>query len=854
MNNSIKSGLWAAASATALFAGAAFADEAPAPAATGVQEIIVTSQLREQKLIDVPMTVTAFTGKQLDSLGVQDLHTLSLQTPGFYFENHSVDDSPVVMRGISDGSTDPTDEPRISIYQDGVSISEIVAAYTELFDVQRVEVAEGPQTTLYGRSAETGAVNIIQNKASEAGFEAYLRADGGDYGYRRFEGMINMPIGDKLAIRIAAVDKQRNGYIANDAGGAALESVDTQAVRVALNYHPDASLNDDFIVNYENDNPTGVDFKSTTFAPTNPVTGQTLGNLSPFSSAFQGSSPLLENGAEPNIKRMVLSATNILTYHFDGGFKLTSTTAYRHFYDYDVLDPTGFGFPILTAGTAEHATEYSQDVRVNYDRGGRFSAFAGVSVFSDQLDATTTEVFDEPLALALLTGVLNRTNPNPGPESTFTNAKLEAGELQGLAAAGGLNLPGAQALGIANNLSPDHEETGAEESRTTAFDAYFDGTFRATDKLEFSAGVRFTNEEKTTKYAGTVDGRSVLGGVIGAQELGQASGLQASTTGNCASAAVLAKNSLCQLLAGLAQPGANGLTGPLPLFGVQIQPTPGNGDKQAAYLADNGASWRATARYKATDDLDIYFNYARGLRPAVLSVEGPSTPGGDARFAVAPAETLSSFEFGAKSRLLDGHLALDGDVYFYNYNNFQTTVLEGTQFVTENAGNADAYGFEGRATWAATNRLNLYATYAFTHTEFLNGAFEGNQFPLSPENTFTIGAAYRFPAPGGSFSFNPNFRWQSKIFFEDSDDNLAELQGAIIAPLQSNLDQAAYSVLNLRLTYTPTVGNWTVAAFVNNATDTHYLIQRGGTGLDLGIPTDIPAEPLTFGGSVTYHW
>jgi len=843
-----------AASAAALVSTAASAQPAVVQGQDADQtpEIIVTAQLREQKLIDVPMTVTAFSGAQLNELGVQDLHTLSLQTPGFYFENHSVDDSPVVMRGVSDGDTDPTDEPRISIYQDGVSISQSVASYTELYDIQRVEVSEGPQTTLYGRSALTGAVNIIQNKANENGFDWSLHAEGGDFAYRLIEGMVNLPIGDNFAVRVAAIDKQRDGYITNDAGGPALNSINTRALRVSTNYRPSSRLNDDFIVNYEGDNPTGVDFKSTTFEPTNPTTGQVLGNLNPYSAGYQAGVPSLENGEQPNIQRMVMSATNILTYRFTDAIKLTSTTAFRHFYDFDVDDVGGFAFPLLVAESTEHGTELSQDVRVNYDPGGRFSGFAGLSVFSDEGQGTTTEVFNEPLTLALLTGVLSRKNPNPGPEAAYTNPQLEAAELQGVAAEGGLNLPAAEALGIADNLSSAHEESGLSQSHTTAYDGYVDGTFRATDKLEFSAGVRFTNEEKTSKYAGFVDARSVLGGVIAAEEEGAAAGLKAGSTGNCASPTVLSANPLCQLLYGLAQPGAASLLGPLPLVALQEQPTPGNGEKQAASLADNGASWRATARYKFTPNLDLYFNYARGRRPAVLTDEAPSTPEGNARFVTAPAETLDSYELGVKSRAFAGRLSLDGDVYYYNYNNFQTTVLVGTQFVTENAGNAETYGFEGKATVKPTSNLDLYATYAYTHAQFLNGIYQGNAFPLSPENTITVGGIFRIPALGGVFSLAPNYRWQSLIYFSDANDNLSEQsQGAVIAPLQSNIDQKAYGVLNLRISYAPHVGNWTLTAFANNLTDTHYLIQRGGTGEDLGIPTDIPGEPFMFGVSFT---
>ena len=248
-------------------------------------EIVVTAQKREQKLSDVPITITAYTGATLEKQGLQDLHDISVRTPGFYFQNQSVNNPGIVMRGITDDSTDPFDEPRVSIYQDGVSISQIPAAFTQLFDIERVEIAKGPQTTLYGRSALTGAVNIIQNKATEKGFDWMVHGEAGNDNYTFIEGMVNIPLGDAFALRLSGVDKQRDGYIKNLAGGDRLNGVDTAAGRIALNYHPNAAFNDDLLFNYERDRPSGTDFKNKTFNPSNPATGAVLGNTSPFSAA-----------------------------------------------------------------------------------------------------------------------------------------------------------------------------------------------------------------------------------------------------------------------------------------------------------------------------------------------------------------------------------------------------------------------------------------------------------------------------------------------------------------------------------------------------------------------------------------
>jgi outer membrane receptor protein involved in Fe transport len=233
MRRVVKSVLWAAASGLAIGQAQAWAADAPgastidANGGNQVQAIIVTAQKREQDPINVPITLTAYTGAFLDKIGVQDIHDLSLHTPGFFLQNQSVNDPGLVMRGITTDSTDPTQEPRVSIYLDGVSISQIDAASVELFDLERVEVAKGPQTTLFGRAALTGAVNIIENKASEAGFDWSLHAEGGNYNYGLIEGMVNIPLGDTFAIRIAGRDKVRDGDIHNVLGGPALNGTST---------------------------------------------------------------------------------------------------------------------------------------------------------------------------------------------------------------------------------------------------------------------------------------------------------------------------------------------------------------------------------------------------------------------------------------------------------------------------------------------------------------------------------------------------------------------------------------------------------------------------------------------------
>ncbi len=204
--------LLAAASAAALSFTAlpAFAEEGAV-----VDEIVVTAQKQQQQAIDVPLSLTAYSAERLEALGVQDFADLALFTPGFEVQDQSPNNPGFVMRGVTSDSTDSFSEARVSVFQDGVSISKAQGAYVELFDLERVEVAKGPQSTLFGRGALIGGVNIIQKKASTAGIEGYAQAQGGDYRYAEFEGAVNVPLSDVVAVRVSGRARTRDGYVDN---------------------------------------------------------------------------------------------------------------------------------------------------------------------------------------------------------------------------------------------------------------------------------------------------------------------------------------------------------------------------------------------------------------------------------------------------------------------------------------------------------------------------------------------------------------------------------------------------------------------------------------------------------------
>jgi len=821
-----------------------------------LEEVIVTAQLRAQDPIEVPFALTAYNGEFLDKLGVQDFEELSAFVPGLLVQNQSPNNPGFVIRGITSDSTGAADEPRVSIYQDGVSIGRAPGAFVELFDVERVEVAKGPQSTLYGRGALIGAVNVIQNKADIDGFDAEARAGIGSYDYRLAELMLNVPLSDTAAVRFATRLKSRDGYVENLLGGRDYNGVDTQAFRGLFAWEPTAAFRFDLIANYQQDNPSGVSFRSIYYNPQNPDTGAVLGGRNPSDGAALTPGTNIDGGRTLGIEREVWGVTGLARYDLSDSLTLNSVTAYRTFETSETFDPDGISLPILTGVGNSDGEQWSQELRLNWDNGGQWSGFVGAGYFSEENQSSSPIEIDERLALAQLGGILDGTPlavlPNALPRSVYGSSAFLTPLLTGL------GLPALAIPGISANLKPSHIETAATDTELQSFDVFGDLTWKPTDRLEFAAGVRYTSDEKTTSFSSAVlNGRSIAGGLLAVTQLAaQARALVAVGTPAALTQAAALNTAINGLVTQLATPGAANApaSAAFPLFGLTFQPTINNGAVTSRDLTDDGLTYRLTGRYALSDDASLYATYARGRRPAVLAVTVPSTPFGAPIFTEVPAETVDSYETGFKTVLNDGTIRLDGAVYFYSYENFQTTEQVGTQFITTNAGEAEAYGFETQASWAATDWLDLFSTYSYNHARFKTGARDGNRFRLAPDHRYSIGALATLPVGGGAIEVQPTYSWQSRVFFDDNNDRTALQTTGFVPDVLVDEFQDGYGLLNLRVRYVPTDANWSIEAFGDNLTDEQFLKDAGNTGDSLGLPTFIAGEPLTYGVNLTIRY
>ena len=582
--------------------------------------------------------------------------------------------------------------------------------------------------------------------------------------------------------------RQRDGYVRNALGGDGFQSLDSKAFRGSLNWTPNDRFKADLIFNYQQDKPTGTAFKSGGYSPTNPVTGQVLAGREPWEPAALAAASGFEGGRQLGLERLVRGVTGLASYDITDSLTLSSITAYRRFESKETFDPDGTSLPILTGLNDARHEQWSQELRLNYDNGGRIHAFVGAGWYKEEDVQRLPLQFDERIGLAVLTGQLNAgaagsslPSTTPAPLAYFGNTAFTGALVRGLVAnlsGNSIVLTPAQAQAIAANLRANETEEATNDSQLEAVDLFGDITFDITDKLSISAGLRYSHDDKITGFASrTIGGRSVLGGAIGAGQLaGSAKALIA--TGDPAKVAqgnaMLAQANA--ILGALQSPNVQQIpTSLLPNFGLTYQPTANNGDRASVSDDDGAFTWRLVAKYALSGDANLYASYARGRRPEVLATSGPSQPYAAARFQNIEAETVDSYEVGAKAALLDRRLRLDGSVYYYDYDNFQTVEQQGTLFVITNAGKAKAYGFEGQAELQVVTGLNLYATYAYSHARFEGGAYDGNSFRLSPDHTLSLAASWRFQGLGGTFDLRPSYTWRSKAFFDDNND-LAKFQ------------------------------------------------------------------------------
>lgn len=353
-----KSGLLVALLAT-VSATAVHAQEAQQTESSG--DIVVTAQKFEQKLRDVPITITAVTQEQMKRLGVDDLDEMAAYVPGLNIQEQSANNPGIVIRGITSDSGSAQQAARVTLYYNGVDISRSRGAYQAIYDVDRIEVVKGPQATLFGTASTIGAVSIISAKP-KPGVEGEVTAGYGNYNAYLAGGHLNIG-NDVIAARIAGEWKKRDGYVTNlSTTQGDLYAQNQLGLRASVRYTPTSALTVDLVGTYDRQRNSGTPFISKRFA-----TSQ--GAADPFGAANLSGSPLSKQvlGKDKlGLTRDVYDVNLTARYDLGDGWSFTTVNGYRAFNSLEVFDADGSAAWWLEFAEGAYGSQLSHESRFAY--------------------------------------------------------------------------------------------------------------------------------------------------------------------------------------------------------------------------------------------------------------------------------------------------------------------------------------------------------------------------------------------------------------------------------------------------------------------------------------------------------
>ena len=234
-----------------------FASLCATSALAQIDEIIVTAEKRAENIQDVSAAVTALNSDALAAAGIQDITRLENVVPGLRIGSSGGEVRPA-MRGARTNEVGVAGtgiaEQVVGIFLDGVYVPTTTAGMGTYLDVERIEVLRGPQGTLYGRNTFAGTINVITNKPVIGEQTNSMKITLGDYARSDAQAVINIPLSDSSALRVAASSENRDGYVENiNVSGTSDDLKEKSQMFVRATYLKEAGDNE-FLIRYEYSN------------------------------------------------------------------------------------------------------------------------------------------------------------------------------------------------------------------------------------------------------------------------------------------------------------------------------------------------------------------------------------------------------------------------------------------------------------------------------------------------------------------------------------------------------------------------------------------------------------------------
>jgi iron complex outermembrane receptor protein len=432
----------------------------------GLEEIVITAQKREQRLQDVPIAVSVVDADALERALVGRIENIQALVPTLTLrQGTTTANSAVVLRGIGTISFADAAEPAIATVIDGVVYARSGQTFTDLFDIERIEVLRGPQGTLFGKNASAGALNVVTRGPTDE-FEAGIAVTAFEDDELQLRGSISGPITDTLGARLSLSHGEFDGHLENVANGREANGYDRQAARLMLDWAPTDRLDFRFIGDYsEMDDNCCAEAIGT--VPTSAAVLANLGAAVPLADETRR----INHNLESRTIGKSGGASVQVDYDF-GPLTLTSITAHREWEsrelregDFMAAGASHVGVFQLHDDGIQDWRQFSQELRLASPSGERIEYLIGLFYWDVDGDRTFTR-----------------------EDITCTASTLPV-DATGLAPC----QPGASTFGTPSATS----QTEVEFENRAVFG---NATFNVTDALRVLFGLRYTDDEVSFRH------------------------------------------------------------------------------------------------------------------------------------------------------------------------------------------------------------------------------------------------------------------------------------------------------------------------------------------------------------------
>jgi iron complex outermembrane receptor protein len=808
--------LTAAIFALCFFSFAAYAqDESEGAALENIlEEVVVTGTKRELSLQDIPMSISAITEKELAESPFNDVRALGTLAPGMVLSNPAGFNATAGgMRGTGVNIIIVTQDAPVSFLVDEFPLSHVTSQFLTLFDIQQIEVFRGPQGTLFGKNTTGGVIAINSKKpilgeySGEAEFE--YGAYNSDAQFYSVNAAINVPFGDRWALRVAVIGDFSDGYYTDDkttatfpdsvpiwglfgipegtppppevdttvtGTGRALGGKDVFAAKAKLLWDASDTFQAYLITEFvrdRSDSPPGVNESiASDLLPLLGFPGNALaGNNDTFSTLISHNDNIqMDQGHQVDIDGIFLHLDWDLSR---GIFK--SITGYREEEQIFPSTYTGESFKTLFDSTRNTMREtIQQEFRFVSQLGGPFEFVAGASYYHDEFDF-----------LAFFSVGLTALLPVFDAETgSFVTAD------------------GYASLDTRALFDYQFQQTSQDRDQ---YAGYFDGTYDFGNDWRLTFGLRYSYDEKS--FIRGVDGGGPCTTYTEEQDIVMVGEDCIDTRSQYISRANMLPREF------------DGWNVPIPFtnYGVQVN-TKNDWDEP---------TYRLILDYTLEEGSLIYGSYSTGFVSGGFS----ETCATVSRCAYDP-ETNQNLEFGYKADLADNTVRFNAAAYYTKYEDLQRAVVanytaaDGTsqqETVTVNAGESRAIGVDIELDWIANENLEFKGALNWLDHEYTSGILPAlreqdeptplEQFdvPFSPDWKASLVANYYIPMNNGG-----------RVLLSGTVNYQGEAETDVFNGLNTQMESR--TLIYLGVSYLDPEDRYTVTAFIDNVLDEEYRV------------------------------